>query len=225
MNGIVGNRNATHKMVRRMSVIEEHMDESTHQREQMDELSSVIRECRKCPLWKDTHNAVPGEGNPAAKLVFIGEAPGKQEDLTGRPFVGRAGSLLERLLAGIGLTRSDVFIANIVKHRPPENRDPRESEIEACTPYLDQQIRLIKPEIIVTLGRHSTRYILSRVPIEFEKITDIRGKVFPVTFAGRKVRIIPTFHPAAALYNPAYRADLEEDFRTIRNELSVTEPR
>ncbi len=200
------------------------MEEVPGRAEQMEKLSAVIRGCRKCPLWKEAHHAVPGEGSVTAGLMFIGEAPGKQEDLTGRPFVGRAGALLEKLLAGIGLVRSDVFIANIVKHRPPENRDPRENEIEACTPYLDHQIGIVKPDVIVTLGRHSTRYILSRIPVEFDRITDIRGNVYAATIAGHPVRIIPTLHPAAALYNPAYRTDLEEDFAVIRAELTGSKP-
>lgn len=186
----------------------------------IEELAAVIGECRKCPLWEDTHHAVPGEGNPRADLMLIGEAPGKQEDLTGRPFVGRAGRLLEGLLAGIGLSRDDVFIANIVKHRPPGNRDPGEEEIRACTPYLEEQIRIVGPKVIVMLGRHSSRYILSFLPVEFDRITEIRGTVYPGTLFGHPVRLIPTLHPAAALYNPAYREALEEDFRLIGRELA-----
>ncbi|WP_305066765.1 type-4 uracil-DNA glycosylase [Methanoculleus sp.] len=195
------------------------MERRQDRREQMDELAAAIRECRRCPLWKDARHAVPGEGNIDAQLLFVGEAPGQREDLTGRPFVGRAGALLEELLAGIGLSRGDVFIANIVKHRPPGNRDPRESEVAACTPYLERQIRLIGPAIIATLGRHSSRYILSKVPVDFERITDIRGRIYAAEVFGRAVRIIPTVHPAAALYNPRYRAMLEEDFRTIEEEI------
>ncbi len=185
----------------------------------MERLAAAIGECRKCPLWENAHHAVPGEGTPRADLMFIGEAPGKQEDLTGRPFVGRAGKLLESLLAGIGLSRDEVFIANIVKHRPPGNRDPRDEEIRACTPYLEEQIRLIGPKVIVMLGRHSSRYILSFLPVEFDRITDIRGTVYSGILFGRPVRLIPTLHPAAALYNPTYRAALEEDFRIVGCEL------
>jgi DNA polymerase len=186
----------------------------------IENLAAVIGECRKCPLWENTHHAVPGDGNPRADLMLIGEAPGKQEDLTGKPFVGRAGKLLEGLLSGIGLSRDDVFIANIVKHRPPGNRDPRDEEVQACTPYLEEQIRLIGPKAIVMLGRHSSRYILSFLPVEFDRITEIRGTVYPALLFGRPVRLIPTLHPAAALYNPAYRAALEEDFRIIGRELA-----
>ena len=185
----------------------------------MDEVAAEIRDCRKCRLWRHAKNPVPGEGNPDAKLMLIGEAPGYQEDVKGRPFVGRAGKLLDSLLSGIGLVREEVYISNIVKHRPPENRDPGEDEIEACSPYLERQIRIIKPEIIVTLGRHSTRYLLSKVNVESEGITGVRGRVYEERLFDFPVRIMPTYHPAAALYNPKYRFILDEDFRKIKTEL------
>ncbi|WP_317063885.1 type-4 uracil-DNA glycosylase [Methanoculleus caldifontis] len=196
------------------------MEEETGREVAMERLAAVIGECRKCPLWENTHHAVPGDGNIRADLMFIGEAPGEREDLTGRPFVGRAGKLLDSLLAGIGLVRDEVFIANIVKHRPPGNRDPRDEEIRACTPYLEEQIRLIGPKVVVMLGRHSSRYILSFLPVEFNRITEIRGTVYPGLLFGHPVRLIPTLHPAAALYNPAYRKALEEDFTIVRRELT-----
>jgi uracil-DNA glycosylase len=195
-------------------------DQAQPRREEMEILAAEIRICRKCPLWKDTHNGVPGEGDIDAALMLIGEAPGEREDLTGRPFVGRAGALLNRLLAGIGLTREEVFIANIVRHRPPENRDPRPVEIEICYPYLERQIQLIEPDIIMTLGRHAARTILASVPLPCEKITEIRGRVIPAELFSHPVRIIPTLHPASVLYNPAYRAALEEDFQTVQRELA-----
>ncbi|WOX56298.1 MULTISPECIES: type-4 uracil-DNA glycosylase [unclassified Methanoculleus] len=196
------------------------MVEETGREVAMERLAAVIGECRKCPLFEDAHHAVPGEGAVGADLMLIGEAPGKQEDLTGRPFVGRAGKLLECLLSGIGLSRDDVFIANIVKHRPPGNRDPEDEEIRACTPYLEEQIRIVGPKVIVMLGRHSSRYILSFLPVEFDRITEIRGTVYPAVLFGHPVRLIPTLHPAAALYNPAYREALEEDFRVAGRELA-----
>jgi len=211
-----------HKKVIRVILNSVGMAEETGNDVAIEKLAAVIDECRKCPLWEGTHHAVPGEGNPRADLMLIGEAPGKQEDLTGRPFVGRAGKLLDGLLAGIGLTRDAVFIANIVKHRPPGNRDPRDEEIRACTPYLEEQIRIIAPKVIVMLGRHSSRYILSFLPVEFDRITEIRGTVYPGLLFDHQVRLIPTLHPAAALYNPAYRDALEEDFRTIGRELAET---
>lgn len=197
------------------------MVQETGRQEAIERLAAVIGECRKCPLWENTHCAVPGEGDAGADLMLIGEAPGKQEDLTGRPFVGRAGKFLEGLLAGIGLSRGEVFIANIVKHRPPGNRDPRDEEIRACTPYLEEQIRIVEPKVIVMLGRHSSRYILSFLSVEFDRITEIRGTVYSGSLFGHPVRLIPTLHPAAALYNPAYREALEEDFGVVGRELAA----
>jgi len=209
-----------HKKVIRGCLYSVNMERETEREAAVERLAAVIGECRKCPLWENTHHAVPGDGNPRADLMLIGEAPGKQEDLTGRPFVGRAGRLLEGLLSGIGLTRDDVFIANIVKHRPPGNRDPRDEEILACTPYLEEQIRIVAPKVIVMLGRHSSRYALSFLSVEFDRITEIRGTVYPGLLFGHPVRLIPTLHPAAALYNPAYLEALKEDFQIIGHELA-----
>lgn len=185
----------------------------------MDAVSAEVRVCRKCRLWRTAKNPVPGEGSVHAALMFIGEAPGNQEDATGRPFIGRAGRLLTTLLAGVDLTREEVFIGNIIKHRPPENRVPRSDEIKACTPYLDRQIQIIKPRIIVPLGQHPARYILSKTNAEFGNISGIRGKTFRAQLSGLSVTVIPTFHPAAALYNPKYRACIEEDFQKIKTEI------
>jgi uracil-DNA glycosylase family 4 len=190
--------------------------------ELMDDVVAEIRCCRKCRLWRHAHNPVPGEGDTDAALMLIGEAPGYQEDIKGRPFVGRAGKLLDTLLCGIGLGRGDIYISNVVKHRPPDNRAPKTDEIEACAPYLDEQIQIIKPEIIVTLGKHSTRYILSKANTEVEGITKVRGRLYKERLFGIPLRIIPTFHPAAALYNPAYLSNLEEDFRRIKTELEAS---
>lgn len=185
----------------------------------MDGIVAEVSVCRKCRLWQYARNPVPGEGNIEASLMLIGEAPGNREDIQGRPFVGSAGKLLDNLLSGIGLRREDVFISNIVKHRPPENRQPKTDEIEACTPYLDRQIQIIEPAVIATLGNHSTKYILSKLNIEFDGITRVRGQVYRETLLGVQVRIIPTYHPAAVLYNPVYRISLEEDFQKIKREL------
>lgn len=190
--------------------------------ELMDDVVAEIQDCRKCRLFRHAKNPVPGEGNPDAALMLIGEAPGYQEDIKGRPFVGRAGKLLDMLLSGIGLAREDVYISNIVKHRPPENRAPKADEIEACTPYLDRQIQIIKPEIIVTLGNHSTGYILSKVNVEVKGIAEVRGKIYKEKLFEIPLKIIPTYHPAAVLYNPAYLSSLEEDFRRVKAELAAT---
>ncbi len=188
-------------------------------KEPMDELIAEIENCRGCRLWRHAKNPVPGEGSLDTPLVFIGEAPGYWEDIKGRPFVGRAGKLLDELLSNIGLRRDGVYIANVVKHRPPENRDPRQDEIEACTPYLDRQIQIIKPKIIATLGRHSTRYILSKVNVKVSGITEARGRIYTARLLDLPIKVIPTFHPAAVLYNPDYKFALEEDFKIIKSEL------
>lgn len=187
----------------------------------MEQLVREVGNCRKCRLWEQAKNPVPGEGSLDASVMFIGEAPGRWEDVEGRPFVGSAGRLLDELLSGIGLKREDVFIGNIVKHRPPNNRDPRRDEVQSCAPYLDRQIQIIKPAIIVTLGRHSTRYILSKVSAEVKGITDVRGRIYNEKLLNLPVRILPTFHPAAALYNPEYGRALEDDFQRLKKELEA----
>ena len=181
----------------------------------MDELIHQIRECRKCTLWKKAKNPVPGEGDLNTSLMMIGEAPGYHEDIKGQPFVGSAGRVLDELLMSIGIKRNEIFIGNIIKHRPDENRDPNEEEIKACGSYIERQIQIIKPRLIVTLGRHSTKYVMSNVDIEFRGISEIRGKVFEKHLFGIRLKIMPTFHPAATLYNPTYRNFLENDFQMI----------
>lgn len=168
----------------------------------LEDLNARIRACQRCRLGKSRTLAVPGEGPIGAKIMFIGEAPGFHEDQQGRPFVGAAGQFLEELLASINLTRQQVFIANVIKCRPPNNRDPQPDEIEACRPFLEEQIALIKPKIIVTLGRYSMSLAfgnatISRIHGQPKRIGDI------VYF--------PMFHPAAALHQPQYRALIERD--------------
>jgi DNA polymerase len=190
-------------------------------RELADELIDEVGQCQRCRLWEHAKKAVPGEGSLDASIMLIGEAPGYWEDVKGRPFVGAAGKLLDELLSSIHLKRQDVYIGNIIKHRPPNNRDPRKDEVEACSPYLDRQIRIIEPSIILTLGRHSARYVLSKVDVKIKGITEIRGRIYVEKLFGFPVRIMPTFHPAAALYNPEYRSALEQDFQRIKRELET----
>ncbi len=180
-------------------------------------LVEEIMMCRKCPLHETRTRPVPGEGSLDAEIMFVGEAPGRREDETGRPFVGAAGRLLSELLGSIGLRREDVFITNIVKCRPPGNRDPREEEIAACSPYLIRQIRLIKPRIIVALGRHSGRFLFTQAGLRWAPLSAIHGKTYTVTIAGVTARLVATYHPAAALYNPRLRGVLEEDFKKIQS--------
>lgn len=167
--------------------------------------------CKKCPLYENACQAVFGEGNPRSKIVFIGEAPGKQEDLTGRPFAGAAGKLLDQLLESAGLQRSDIYITNLVKHRPPNNRDPKAVEIKACADYLDAQIKVIRPEVIVTLGRHSMYHFLPNA-----KISEVHGTRQLIETGFLKGRdFFPLYHPASALYNPNLKGTLFADIKKI----------
>jgi uracil-DNA glycosylase len=174
----------------------------------LDELRQYMLECRRCALGSSCTNLVFGVGDPHADLMFIGEAPGEKEDLIGEPFVGAAGKLLDELLASIGLTRSQVYIANVLKCRPPGNRNPLPEEIAECAPFLSEQIRLVDPKVIATLGNFATKFVLHTE----RGITALRGKLYHVD--GRQV--VPIFHPAAALYTPAKRETLFEDFRRLR---------
>ena len=173
----------------------------------LDELRVQVDSCRRCPLCDGRTQTVFGVGNPHARVMFIGEAPGKNEDLQGEPFVGAAGHYLNELLGCAGLRREDVFIANVLKCRPPGNRDPRPEEIQTCTPYLREQTRTIDPEVLVTLGKFSTQFVLKTQV----GITGLHGRV---QRAG-KFLVFPVFHPAAALYDGAKREALENDFVTL----------
>jgi len=168
-------------------------------------------------LHKSRTKPVPGEGNLDADILFIGEAPGRQEDLSGRPFVGQAGKLLETLLRGIGLRREEVFITNVVKCRPPNNRDPKEEEVRACSAHTQAIIKLIEPKVIVTLGNHSGKYVFSMLGgREWKGVSRMRGRIYELELRGiGEVLVIPTYHPAAALYNPKIRPALEKDFSLI----------
>lgn len=173
----------------------------------LDELRVQVESCRRCPLCDGRTQTVFGVGNPHARVMFIGEAPGKNEDLQGEPFVGAAGHYLNELLGCAGLRREDVFIANVLKCRPPGNRDPRPEEIQTCTPFLREQTRTIDPEVLVTLGKFSTQFVLKTQV----GITRLHGRVQRVG----KFLVFPIFHPAAALYDGAKREALENDFVTL----------
>ncbi|MDP2299955.1 MAG: uracil-DNA glycosylase [Actinomycetota bacterium] len=181
----------------------------------LDSLRDHIGDCRRCPLALTRTTLVFGVGDPHARLMFVGEAPGRNEDLKGEPFVGAAGKLLDGLLEGIGLARSEVYIANVLKCRPPGNRDPLTEEIETCAPFLTEQIRLIAPSVIGTLGNFATRYVLGTdLPI-----SAVRGRLFRV--GGQ--RVVPVFHPAAALYDRTKHDVLVDDFRRLRSVLDSVE--
>lgn len=182
---------------------------------ELRELEGRIRGCTDCKLHLSRKLAVPGEGPPGASVMFIGEGPGFHENEQGRPFVGAAGKFLEELLAGIGLSRQEVFICNVVKCRPPGNRDPLPEEMEACSKYLEAQIRIVDPRVIVTLGRFSmARYFPGA------RISAIHGKSREV--GGRTV--VAMYHPAAALHQPALRQAIEADFAALRPLLSRVDP-
>lgn len=174
--------------------------------ELLDQIATEVRSCTKCDLCKGTKNGVPGEGSASAEVLFIGEGPGFHEDRQGRPFVGPSGQYLEQLLAIIGMTRNQVFITNVVKCRPPGNRDPLPDELAACRDYLDRQLALIKPEVVVTLGRYSMERFFPG-----QSITRIHGQPKRVG----NVFYLPLFHPAAALRRPEWREASEKDIQQI----------
>ncbi len=176
--------------------------------------------CTKCPLSETRDKVVFGAGNADADLMFVGEAPGAEEDRQGLPFVGRAGQLLNQLLEGIGMSRQDVFIANVLKCRPPGNRDPQPLEIETCRPYLFEQVRLIEPKVVCTLGNFATK-LLSGSPAG---ITKVRGTPQVHELGSRTVFLLPLFHPAAALRTPAVKETLRGDFERLPGLLAGPSP-
>ena len=174
----------------------------------LDEIAQKVKKCTRCPLYETATNAVPGEGDPHAQLVCVGEAPGAKEDETGRPFVGQAGQLLTKILAAIDMTREQVFICNVLKHRPPGNRNPRPEEVEACSPYLIRQLELIKPKVIVAFGTFAAQTLLNtKTPLG-----QLRGLVHKY----HGIPLIVTYHPAALLRNPAWKRPTWEDVKLAR---------
>ena len=193
--------------------------------EQLTELEALARQaagCTRCRLHEGRTQVVFGVGNPHADLMFVGEAPGFHEDKHGFPFVGQAGKLLDKLLAGIGLDRSHVYIANVIKCRPPGNRDPVPDEKEACEPYLFRQVELIQPKVIATLGNHATKQLSGKET----GITRVHGQEQELKVGSLDVLLYPLYHPAAALYTPAMLTVLEQDFARLPDLLgrSVAEP-
>ena len=182
---------------------------------EMGRIEERIKTCKRCELWKTRTNPVVGAGSLSAKIVFVGEAPGYYEDLKGEPFVGKAGKVLDELLASVELQRSEVYIANVLKCRPPGNRNPTTEEIRACTLYLDAQLEIIHPEIIATLGNFSLSYIFDKFGLSKDKISKIHGKVFAVSTIAGVVKIVPLYHPAVATYNPNMKGALIEDFKVL----------
>ncbi|OLD46722.1 MAG: uracil-DNA glycosylase [Gemmatimonadetes bacterium 13_1_40CM_2_60_3] len=177
----------------------------------LEELARKVKRCTRCSLYETATNPVAGEGNPKAELVCVGEAPGAKEDETGRPFVGQAGQLLTKILAAVKLTREQVFICNVLKHRPPGNRNPRPEEVEACSPYLIRQLELIKPKVIVAFGTFAAQTLLNtKTPIG-----QLRGLVHKY----HGIPLVVTYHPAALLRNPAWKRPTWEDVKLARRVL------
>ncbi len=207
------------------------MPDQTEQKEsniksaaELEKIAEEVRQCCKCGLGAQRTNAVPGEGNPNARIMFIGEAPGADEDAQGRPFVGRAGKLLDKIITACGLKRTDVFIGNILKCRPPGNRDPGAEEIVSCLPYLQRQIEIIKPEVIVALGAHAARTLLNTN----KPIGQLRG-YFHEYYAGLgkpPIKLMATYHTAYLLrnYSPENRKKVWEDMKTVLAELGLPIP-
>jgi uracil-DNA glycosylase len=189
-------------------------------RARLVELYKEVQACTRCPLYETRANAVFGAGDADADLMFVGEAPGAEEDRQGLPFVGRAGQFLDELLRGIGMSRQGVFIANVLKSRPPGNRDPQPLEIDACRPYLLEQVRLIEPKVICTLGNFATK-LLSGSPAG---ITRVRGTPQVHSIGGRTVFLLPLFHPAAGLRTPAVKETLRSDFELLPGLLAGPPP-
>jgi len=193
---------------------------ASKRRDELVEFYKELSDCQKCPLAETRTTVVFGTGNADADLMFVGEAPGFHEDQQGKPFVGQAGKLLDKLLEEIGLSRDQVFIANVLKCRPPGNRDPQPEEIDACKGHLWRQVELIEPKVVCTLGNFATK-LLSGSP---QGITKVRGVPQQHELGGRQVFLYPIFHPAAALYTPAMLETLRADFAGIPPLLAPPEP-
>ena len=174
--------------------------------------------CQKCPLYRTRTLPVVGQGSHQAAVVFVGEAPGQNEDKTGRPFCGQAGKVLDELLSSVGWPRENVYICNILKCRPPQNRNPLENEITACTSYLEKQLEAIQPKIIATMGNYATAFILKKYGLadKIGGISKIRGQVFEAKTLFGQVKIIPLYHPAVAVYNANMKETLKNDFKVLK---------
>jgi len=179
--------------------------------EEFLKLVEEVKKCSKCRLYKTRKNVVVGDGPINSLIMLVGEAPGYWEDQQGKPFVGAAGKFLNKLLDLAGLDRGKVYITNVVKCRPPGNREPKPDEIEACKPYLDKQLNLIQPKIVCALGNFATSYLLQKYGFPIQSMGKIHGKIFET----KNLKIIPLYHPATALYKPPMKKVLEEDWKTI----------
>ena len=191
----------------------------TEKQNKFEQLAKKVCKCQKCALAATRLNVVFGEGNVSASILFIGEAPGATEDASGKPFCGRAGKILDQLLLKAGMSREDIYIANILKCRPPGNRNPKGEEIDACNQHLDQQIGLIKPKIIGCLGNFSTKWVMEKFGLKnkVQGISKIHGLVFIAPVSQGSIKIVPLYHPAVVVYNANTIFALEEDFNMLKN--------
>ncbi len=185
-------------------------DEQIDSAQSIAEIADLVSNCQRCSLYETKNKDVVGVGSERAEIFFIGEAPGKKEDLEGEPFIGAAGKFLNELLLSIGLERKDIYIANVLKHRPPNNRDPLPIEAEVCWPFLRRQIELVNPKLIIFLGRHAMNRFFPEL-----KISEAHGNEFIKEMWGRNQAFLALYHPAAAMYNGSLRETLKEDFARI----------
>ena len=188
-------------------------------KQEMKNIADLVKNCKKCNLWKTRNKPVIGDGSEDADIMFIGEAPGYNEDRQGLPFVGKAGGVLDQLLESVGLQRQDVYIANILKCRPPKNRNPFESEIVTCTRYLNKQIEIIQPKLIISLGNFASSFTFKKFGLKYDKISSVHGKIFQINTIFGDKKIIPMYHPAVATYNPNIKDILIKDFKSIQKVL------
>lgn len=182
----------------------------------IERLRAQIASCQRCRLHTTRTHTVPGEGSVDADILFIGEAPGRNEDLQGKPFVGRAGEVFDRLLNSVGLTRREIYLCNILKCRPPENREPLSDEVQACVGSLDVQIKVVNPKIIATLGRYATTYVFQKFSIPLRNISSVHGQMFDVETPFGAKKIVSLFHPAVATYDPNKLEILLNDFQIFK---------
>lgn len=187
--------------------------------ESLQKLKTEVLNCRRCALWKERTNPVVGEGGLQTGIMFVGEAPGANEDKTGKPFCGRAGEVLDELLSAVGIRRGDIYITNVLKCRPPGNRNPKEEEIKACSLYLDRQIEVIKPNVICCLGNFGTMYIMKRFGLSesIQGISKIHGRIFSYRSPSDSIKIIPLYHPAVVTYNINMKNLLQRDFVILKD--------
>jgi uracil-DNA glycosylase family 4 len=187
--------------------------------ELMEELSKEIHTCKKCSLWKTRNKPLVGDGSIDAEILVVGESPGYNEDKIGRAFVGEAGKILDQLLSLVNLGRQDIYITNVLKCHPPKNHNPSRQEIDSCIEYLHKQISIIKPKIIITLGKYASEEVFTDFNLEFSRISEEHGKVFEVETGSEKIKIIPLYHPAVACYHNEMLNVLKYDFKKLSNVL------